>query len=370
MSAPTFQDFFNAGRAEAIDRRPDLTFDEGDISEFVVAAIAAMADHLTGYFAGRFKATYLDGAEGDDLTTLADDHWNVQRFPAVPSGGNVSFQRPAPGVGSAPSGTIAAGTVVATQKDALGNEIQFTLDVNMNWTTGALGPQVGHVTASASGLATNAALNTVNRIISTLFDPTFTVNNPSEKMVGGADAETDPDLRERVRNLPATLRRGTLPAIEYGAQTVSGVKRATAIEEFDVAAGLGYQTGIIDLYVSDANGNSNTGMVNSVKTELRNWRPAGSVVNVFGGALVTQNIVLQVVARLGTDTTTLVANIIAAVTARVNKLKIGETLSPDIIKQAALNVDESLLSITVVTPAVAVVPPAGTLIRCGTVSVT
>jgi hypothetical protein len=110
-------------------------------------------------------------------------------------------------------------------------------------------------------------------------------------------------------------------------------------------------------------------MITAVQTEELNWRPAGGVLNVFGGLLSTQNVAVTVVARLGTDTQALLANIIAAVTARVNKLRIGETLSPDIIKQAVLNVDDSLLSVTVTAPAVAVVPPAGTLIRCGTVTV-
>jgi uncharacterized phage protein gp47/JayE len=364
MAAPTFQDYFNAGRAEAINRRPDLTFDEGDISEFLVAGMAAMADHLTGYFAGRFKATYLDGAEGDDLTTLADDHWNVQRFPALAATGTVTFSRTT-GNG-APAGTLLAGTVVATQKDSLGNEIQFTTDHDVNWGLADVANKTMTVTATVAGLASNCDINKVNRLISTPFDSTIAVNNPTSKMAGGDDEETDADLRERVRGLPATLRRGTLGAVEYGALSVAGVKKATAVEEFDT---LGRQTGIVDLYVSDSQGNSTPTMITAVQTEELNWRPAGGVLNVFGGLLSTQNVAVTVVARLGTDTQALLANIIAAVTARVNKLRIGETLSPDIIKQAVLNVDDSLLSVTVTAPAVAVVPPAGTLIRCGTVTV-
>lgn len=364
MAAPTFQDFFNAGKAEAINRRPDLTFDEGDISEFLVAGMAAMADHLTGYFAGRFKATYLDGAEGDDLTTLADDHWNIQRVAAVKSGGNVTLTRT--NANGAPAGTVAAGTVVQTQPDANGSVIQFTTDVDVNWTLGDVASKTVHVTAVVAGVASNTDVNTVNAFASLPFDSTIAVNNPSARMAGGADQESDESLRERVRALPSTLRRGTLGAIEYGALTVSGVAKATAVEELDT---LGRQTGIVDLYVSDSQGNSNGTMTANVATEENNWRPAGSVLNVYGGLLQTQNVALTVVARLGTDTQALAANIVSAVTARINKLKIGETLSPDIIKQAALNVDDSILSITVTTPAVAVVPPTGTIIRCGTVTV-
>ena len=57
--APSFADLFNTGKAEAQNRRPELTFDEGDISEMEMASAAAMADHILGYVAERIKATYL-----------------------------------------------------------------------------------------------------------------------------------------------------------------------------------------------------------------------------------------------------------------------------------------------------------------------
>lgn len=363
MAAPSFQDYFDAGKAEAINRRPELTFDEGDISEFLVAAMAAMADHLTGYFAGRFKATYLDGAEGDDLTTLADDHWNVQRFPATAATGTVSFVRT--NGNGAPAGTLAAGFVVATAKDVDGNEVQYTLDADLNWSLAELGPKTATVTCTATGLDSNADLDTVNRVISTPFDSTITVNNPASKMAGGDDEETDADLRERVRNLPATLRRGTLAAIEYGALQIEGVKRASAVEEEDEVGA----TGIVDLYVTDIEGNSSPTMIDAVEEDVINWRAGGVIVNVYGGALSEQDVTLSLNARLGTDTVALASKVVSAVTARINKLKIGETLSRDLIRQAALNVDENILSVTITLPATDITPDTGTIIRAGTVTV-
>lgn len=366
MAAPSFQDYFNAGRAEAIDRRPDLTFDEGDISEFLVAAMAAMADHLTGYFAGRFKATYLDGAFGDDLTTLASDHWNVVRFPAIAAGGNVAFTRTT--ANGAPAGTLAAGQVVATQPDVNGQTIQYTLDAPLNFGLGVLGPLTAHVTATTTGVATNADLNNVDVVIGTTFDSSITVNNPSDKMAGGDDAETDDDLRERVRNLPSTLRRGTLAAIEFGALQIAGIKRATAIEEVDTLYP-NLATGIVDLYVTDGSGNSSSSLVAAVAADVVNWRCGGVIVNVFGGALQSVPITIQLAARLGTDTVALAAAVVSAITSRVNKLRIGETLSRDLIRQAALNVDENILGVTVILPATDVVPSVGTIIRAGSVTV-
>lgn len=363
MAAPSFQDYFAAGRAEAINRRPDLTFDEGDISEFLVAAVAAMADHLTGYFAGRFKATYLDGAEGDDLTTLADDHWNVQRFEASNARGNTVFSRPA---GPTPAGTILAGAIVATDKDVNGKEVQYSTDVDVNWGLGDLGPKTVSVTCTVAGIEGNADLNKVKRIVSSTFDSTIVAINSTSKMVGGDDAETDPDLRERVRGLPATLRRGTLAAIEYGALTVAGVKRATAVEDLD---NLGSPTGMVSVYVTDGSGNSSPTMTTAVATELRNWRAAGVIVNTYGGTLQVVDVTLVLAARLGVNTTALASKVVAAVTSRMNKLRINETLSRDIIRQATLNVDEGLLSVGVTLPATDVVPATGTIIRPGTITV-
>lgn len=368
MAAPSWQDYFNDGRAEAINRRPDLTFDEGDITEMYMAAVAAMADSLTGYFAGRFNATYLDGAQGDDLTKLADDHWNIQRFAPNAATGQVTLSRT--NANGAPAGSIAAGSVVATQKDANGTEYQYTTNTDVAWTLGDITSKTVNVTASLTGPASNAGLSTVNRLVSTPsgapFDSSITVNNPSSRMAGGADEESDDDLRERVRNFPATLRRGTLDALEYGAKTIDGVASATAVEELDIN---GVQTGVVFLYVTDASGNSSTPMINAVIAEMINWRAAGIFVNVQGGSLLTQNIAITITARAGVDTQALVPRIQAAVAARVLKLKIGESLTLDIIQQAVRNVDDAIKTVTITNPAVSITPSPNQIIRAGSITV-
>jgi len=366
VSAPTWIDLFNIGKAEAIDRRPDLAFDVGDISEMFVSGFAAMADHLIGFFAARFLATYLDGAQGDDLTQLADDHWNIQRNLAKQAKGQVVFSRT--NGNGAPSGTYAAGSVISTQTDASGNTIQYTTDADVIWASSDTSDKSVNVTAVNAGSSSNAAINTVTKLITTPFDNTITVNNPAQKMVGGADQESDPDLRDRVRNFSTTLRRATLAALEYAAiQTkTTSVAKATAIEELDDENN---PTGLVDVYIADSEGNSNQAMVDAVTTEMINWRAAGIVVNVVGGALLTQNVDLTITARAGIDTQTLVANIQAAVAQRINKLKIGESLTVDIITQAVRNVSDDILTVTVNTPSVTVVPAANQLIQCGTVAV-
>jgi phage-related baseplate assembly protein len=359
-TAPTYQDIFNTGKAEAISRRPDLTFDVGDISEFYMAAGAAMADHIVSYVTQRVQATFLDGASGDDLTTLADDRYNIQRLFDTEAQGTVTISRAT----AVSNGIIPAGTVFATAKDAQGNEVQFTNDADVPFPPGTFSQAFVSCTCTQTGVLGNVDVNKITRVVTGgLFD-TFTVTNPS-RFAGGAPQEDDSSLRERCRSFTQTLRRGTLAALVYGAiQTAgAGVATASAVEPGD---------GTVSLYVSDSSGNSSPGMVTLVQAEIPNWRAAGIPVNVYGGALFNlTGIDITLSVRAGVSTTAIAANIKSAIVARLAKLKIGEACSPTLIKQAVGTVDPSgILEVVVNSPAVTVVPSASQLIRTTTADIT
>jgi hypothetical protein len=358
-TAPTYQDLYNVGKAEALDRRPDLTFDVGDISEFYMASGAAMADFLTSYVTQRVQATFLDGASGDDLTVLADDRYNIQRLFASASTGVLNITR----VSGALTGTIPAGTVFATAKDTQGNEIQFTNDVDLGWSPGVLSQNV-NATCSSTGASGNVAASTIVSVVTSgLFD-TFTVNNAA-RFAGGAAQEDDGSLRERCRSFTQTLRRGTIAALVYGAiQTANaGVATASVVENAD---------GTVSLYVSDASGSSSPTMTSLVQTEIDNWRAAGIIVNVYGGSLLNiTGIDITLTVRAGVNTTAIATNIQAAIVARLAKLKIGESLSPTLIKNAVSTVDpDGILEVVVNSPSSTQVPAANQLIRTTTGNIT
>jgi uncharacterized phage protein gp47/JayE len=360
MAAPTLAELFDSFKAEAQDRRPDLTFDDGDITEMFAFGGAAMADHITGWLAQRIAETYLDGARGETLTRLADDHWNIQRREASYAFGDLSFNRATAAAGA---GTIAAGFVVATVKDPLGREIQVTTDADVSYGALETGAKIVACTARVAGVGGNVAANQLTVIKDTLFDSTITVNNPAA-IAGGAEAEGDDELRARVRDFSATVRRATLAALEYGAKQVSGVANATAVES---------ATGIVSLYVSDSSGSSNPTMIANVTTEIANWRAAGVLVQVFGGTVTNIAIVVAVTARTGVNTTALVANIKSAIVAKVNKLKIGEKLYHQQIRDAVASVDpDGIADVVVTTPALDLQPAATELIRtnAGLITVT
>jgi hypothetical protein len=232
--------------------------------------------------------------------------------------------------------------------------VELVTDDPVSWGVGEAGPKSVNVTAVTGGLAGNLAAGKITRISTTLFD-TFTVAQ-SAPTLGGAEAESDDELRARIRVFTTTLRRGTLAALEFGSLQVPQVKNATAVED----AG-----GIVTVFVTDVNGASNAAMVSDVLDELEEWRAAGSIVNVTGGALYSLNpIQITLAVRAGTNTAAIASDVKKAIVARIGKLRIGETCKREIIQQAALNVDlDNIIGCTVLLPAADVVPAANQIIR-------
>lgn len=344
-TAPGYQDLFDLGRAQAGLAQPDLSFNEGDISEMLVAGIAAMADHVAAYAANRFQATTVDGAQGDDLKAYADDRWQIEAEDATPAQGSITLSRST--ANGAPAGTLVAGTVVATNLDSQGVDVEFTLDADQAYTLGDVATRTVSVTAVVAGPAGNVAPGAIARFTATPFDSSFSVTNAAN-FAGGAQAQSDPSLREQVRQFPSTLRRATLDSLEYGAKTVAGVTVALASEEL---VG-GEPTGIVNLYVSDADGNSTTEMVADVEAILPTWRAAGALVNVLGAEAQSVAIAVTVTLAAGLPTATktaLVPLIQAAIVAQVNTLQGGQGFWHLAVAAAARAVNPLIIENVVVT---------------------
>lgn len=363
MAAPSFDDLFNIGKAEMLIRRPDLFLSPGDVSDFLIAAAAAMADKAIQFAAEEFRKTFVDGAREADLTTLADDHFAIIRNAATAAQASVVFARPTNGAGA---GSLPIGTTISTIEDETGQRQEYTLDTAA--TFGALDLVAPAVLATAvdAGRDGNVGLNTIINVVDALFDPTITVTN-ALGAGGGNNEESDEQLRERIRAFPSTLRRGTLAALEFGALVVPAVRVATAVEGV---------TGLVTVFVTDENGSSTAQMVADVILELENWRCAGSVVQVTGGSLLTQAIDLSFVVTAGTDVDVLFPDIQAAVTARLAKLGVGDgtatsegVLRRAAIAAAAICVDpDNILDVIVNNPTADVIPAIGQVIRAGVIT--
>lgn len=358
--APSFDDLLAQFQAQALDIQPLLQFLDGDVTTAQMHGAGAMADACLRFMVQGIRDTFIDGAEGDALTALVDDHMNIQRQPATAAQVTLTFTRTGGGTG----GTLAAGFTVATQIDASGASQLYDLDANVVFPNGSNGPITGTATAQSLGRAGNALPGTVTRIISTLPSTLLTVVVTNAAVAaGGNDEESDLELRVRARNFWKTLSRGTLASLEQGAKEVASVRVARATED--------PSTGLVTLVVSDSDGGSTLQMISDVITELENWRAAGSLVTVLGGEPLLVDVVGQLIGNEGVDTAVLGVLAAAAITNKMRKQRQGETLYLDSIKAAALAVDpDALDALVLTTPTEDVVPLAHQIIRPNSVTVT
>lgn len=348
--AETWQDFYDLGKATLQTRRPKLVVEEGDVSDAVIAGAASMATALVAYANRKFRATFLDGAEEGDLTERARDR-GVERDTGAASLGSLTLTRPTVGLGA---GTIPAGTRVATESDETGAFATFTIDNDVVFGGGDLTKTNVAARCSSVGKVGNVAENTIVRFIDNIFDPSIIPSN-SERFTGGVEQESDEELRDRVRGFFLTQARGTIDAIDYGARQVPGVDRVSITVD---------GSGVVTVYVADADGNSNATLVEAVRVELENWRDAADVVYVTGGVIVNQAVSLTVTVRTGVDVNAMLDRIREAIISRIGRLNPGETLYRDMISAAVRDVDrEAIVSVNIITPAANVAPTANQLIR-------
>lgn len=353
MSAPSVQDLLEQGRAELIRTRPDLNALPGDVTDYQLHAAAAGADRVALFASQEMRAQFIGTAQGERLDTVVVDRYQVPRFLATAAVGSVQFTSNTGPV----SGTIPVGTRVATQPDANGDFQVYTTDSALSFV--AETTKSVNATASETGSVTNANPGTINRILDTLF-ASFTVTNPA-RFAGGNNVESDEEYRQRAREAPLANRRGTLSAIEFGALNGTGARKATATQD---------STGLITVHVTDSQGSSNLQLLDAVDIELVNWVAAGAVYTVTGGVAFFQDVDVSLAVTAGTTVPALLDPVRDAITARVNRLAIGETLFRDIIKASAIAVNpDRIVSVTVSTPAADIVPAANQVIRAGTVTV-
>jgi hypothetical protein len=372
--APSFEDLLALGQAEAQSRRPDLQFLEGDVTVAQLHAAAAMNDALIRYAAQLARDTFIDGAEGDALTTLVDDHFNLQRVEATAAQVTLTFTRTSGGAG----GTIEQDSQIATEVGADGNQVIFATNADVVFAGADNGPHSVLATAIETGATGNVAAGTVIQQITTPFDTTVTVTNAAGAAGGNAE-ESDADLRQRARTFYQTLRRGTLAALEFGAKgtlrqdgSSAGVRIARATEDPTTFA--------VTLSVSDSDGSSTLQMVSDVVAEIENWRCAGVPVTVVGGQASTVDLAISIEEVVdGFDVAANAQNFIDAATLRINKLRVGETLYADALVAAIIGVaPDDVLSVSFVATVNAilydpansdVVPATGKVLRAGTITV-
>lgn len=361
---PTRAEFFRIGADEVLARSearpPDQRvssaeiYTEGSDINLVIAASSAMADELMRQLALRLGALLLSGAKGEDLDRLVADRFSptIVRKQASPAIATVQFYRVS---GALPAVTIPRGTRVQTRTGVV-----FATTAVGTLAAGSTGPVSVPVQATEAGTDGNVDAGTIVQVIDTLTDGLVQVRN-DEPAAGGDVTESDARLRDRARDFFRQARRGTIAAITFGAQTVPGVRQATAIELTD---GDGVPNGRVSLYISDLNGQANSALVTQVRNALLEYRGAGIIVDVFGAMPVYQSIRYRLRFQTGVDSTLAFDSVRSLTVSTVNTLPPVTALEVSLLMQIARSVAGVIvLEDAVQEPVGDVIPTVGQVIR-------
>ena len=102
-------------------------------------------------------------------------------------------------------------------------------------------------------------------------DPAYPSATKHQKASGGAEKETPEKYYQRGIAFPATLRKGTVPAIIAGALNVPGIRHAAVTQHVAETDPFHY----VDVTVADDDGPVNDQLLRAVDDELPNWVCAG-----------------------------------------------------------------------------------------------
>lgn len=353
-------DLFNTFAAEVLARAQARStgrqvtagevFTPGSDINLIGAGGSAMGEEVIRQLVRGLRATSSSGSQGAEKDRWAADRYGsaVVRKTASAARVHVALARP--------TGTFGAFTYPSGSKVSTPGGIEYETQAAGVFAGASVGPITVEVRAVNAGLAGNVAANTITTKVTPSADPTMTVTNP-EPAAGGDASETDAAFQARVDAYFATLARGTLAAVVFGALTVPGIRQATVIEERTES---GVLTGRMYLYIADANGQANRAIAAVVELALREYRCGGIPVVVVGGIPTFVAITYSLQFETGIDTIAAFDAVRSATVARVNQTAPQATLQRSLLFEIARSVRGVIVNANAVTaPAGDVVPTPG-----------
>lgn len=263
---------------------PATSWQPGSVPRTLLEVLAQMLSSMTELTAAIAKGGFLDWAESDWLTLLADSLWDLRRIAAVKTRGTMVLTC------SALAGpyTIAVGQLVVT--NTVGRRFR-------NIVGGTL-PAGGTLELAFEAESAGADWNIGSLSTLTLLTPLagVTITNPVIVALGtwitqqGANEETDAQLRLRCRARWATLGAagGTADAFRFWALTASPeVKRVKVLEHSNAGV---MTDGHVTLYLAGDGGAVGSGAVSAVEAYIAARRPVCTTVHVFAATNVAVNI--------------------------------------------------------------------------------
>lgn len=331
----------------------------GTTANAVCRVAAELATEIAWQDAERREATFLDTAQGEDLSEWGADRYKVIRRGATAAVVTLEFERTdTGGVLEVPIGTS-----VSTPEG-----VQFRTDSAVAFSDGSGGPIEVEATSIEFGVDRNVDAGAIDRFTQAPPASTVTVTNP-ERAAGGNDPETDEQYRARVRAEFLAAGKGTLRAVRQGALSVANVREAATFEPRDPQ---GKQIGEVAVVIADESGGSNSALEDLVVEELDDWRAAGVYPDVFGATVEWLDVEVVVTYATGYATPASNRAVQRAIVALVNTRDPNpvdaadapdESIATPGLVETAARIVPGVVGVDVVLPSGPVAPAKGGIVR-------
>ena len=372
VATKTFTDLVR-GQVAAIQSRAAglVDFTTGSIPLALVEGIGLVVLWLQGLILQLLTTTRASTSVGSDLDTWVAD-FGLTRFPPELAAGSVTFGR----FTSTNAGLVPVGTTVETL-DGSQQFIVTTDTTNPAWDAllGGydLAATVATVTvpvlALVAGSAGNAAAGAIGLISGAAPGIDYVTN--ASPLAGGADAETDAQLRTRFLVFLASLPKSTLTAIGAAIEQLQSGVSYTITENFTYAGGA--QAGHFSVVVDDGTGTPSGDFITTVANVVEADRPLTSTFEVNGPIVTTADLALTIAVAGGYDHTTTKNAVEAALQTYINTLGLGVTLHFTRIAQRAYDASPGVTNVSAVTVNSGtsdITADAKHTIKCGTIATT
>lgn len=268
----------------------------------------------------------------ESIPTAVFTSFNFERLAAVSASGTVRFTC----VSSASAIRIPAGTRVKSDSSAL----EYATQVDAPIAAGGTYADV-QVACTTTGLSTNCAAGTLTTMVSPVAGIVSVTNLAA--FLNGADVEADAARKTRFHAYIASLSRGTVAALQYGAsrsvvRNASGdvIERAAHVAVIEpYLTNPTEPTALVNVYIHNGTGVTSLDLVAAVSQDLHGyvapdgtlvtgWKAAGVKLNVFAATEISINITATIAMVGGASNAAALVTAQAAVADYITSLGIGE----------------------------------------------
>jgi hypothetical protein len=370
-----------------------LSFTKGAVFRALAEAQASVSLWLQALILQLLTVTRLQTSKGIDVDTFCADMMPPAPGGAVMPDGRISPRLPA----NAATGLVTFARATPTNPAVIpvGAIVQsidgtqtFTVyadPTNSAYSVNAGGAGIAGYTIPAAVASLIVPVQAVNAgtfgnvqagaitIIQTGMSGIDTVTNVAA-FINGFNAESDVALMARFKLFINSLGKGTEGAIGFAVVSVQQGMQYQIITNPPPAPGA---PPAVTLYVDDGSGAIPAATLLAATTAAVAMRAAGISLGVFAATKLFANVVMTITTAPGYLHTTLVAQVVAAVTSYINGLGLGATptlgqLSYLRLSQVAFDASPGVIDVTAYTlngVAADLVPAAGQTIKSGTIVV-